>query len=396
MKTIESQNKANRANGFLFYCVIIVSVLSQIKELSSFLRPLMYIMWGAVLLYGCIHRKGKIKLTRHTLIFAALYAVLVLVCALATGITGDTYFSGSYFTVMIIPFAIQFIAGAFSDSIEYDQLLRCMKAYVFAAVIYAVYVSITYIPSYTRWLSQIRYAFASKNSAAQIWGIAILFCFLLPRTRSVKYKWVWYGMAAFLLFVSGLCQCRASLLALAVCALLYIITSSKHKLRWLILTALLVTVILMIPAARRYLDKAFLVSRYSGQGINAFSSGRLDGVYRALRTFRANPVVGNGSYYFDCSYVMILAEYGILGFILIEGIWISRIVFNFRFKAAGADSIPWKRMIFAMTVFYIVESLLEGLPPFGPGVCSFMFWLICGMVVDNPELIDTERITVAE
>ena len=36
-----------------------------------------------------------------------------------------------------------------------------------------------------------------------------------------------------------------------------------------------------------------------------------------------------------------------------------------------------------LTMFYFIESVLEGYPPFGPGVSSFMFWFLSVTFVDN-------------
>ena len=75
----------------------------------------------------------------------------------------------------------------------------------------------------------------------------------------------------------------------------------------------------------------------------------------------------------DLSYLLILAESGIIGFLLIENIWIRRIGGNF---IHSITSFSKRHFLDSLTIFYIVESILEGYPPFGPSSSSFLFWLL--------------------
>lgn len=40
-------------------------------------------------------------------------------------------------------------------------------------------------------------------------------------------------------------------------------------------------------------------------------------------------------------------------------------------------------MLTSFVIFYFIESLLEGQPPFGPGVSSFMFWMLSEIKVGD-------------
>ena len=86
-----------------------------------------------------------------------------------------------------------------------------------------------------------------------------------------------------------------------------------------------------------------------------------------------------GSWYVDCSYLMILTESGVIGFLLIESVWLQVVIRNFRERFSGEDAPRVENFIVMLTVFYLVESLLEGFPPFGPGVSAMGFWLFCGL-----------------
>lgn len=64
-----------------------------------------------------------------------------------------------------------------------------------------------------------------------------------------------------------------------------------------------------------------------------------------------------GQYYVDCSYLGVLAELGLTGFVLVELIWGSRVYINFKQNKGFI-----KDFLFCVTVFYLVESVLEGYP----------------------------------
>lgn len=59
--------------------------------------------------------------------------------------------------------------------------------------------------------------------------------------------------------------------------------------------------------------------------------------------------------------------------------WITRAVSNFK-AGSGLNSDAF---LMCLTMFYFIESVLEGYPPFGPGVSSFMFWFLSVTFVDN-------------
>lgn len=190
-----------------------------------------------------------------------------------------------------------------------------------------------------------------------------------------KQRTFWIIAAVYLTFVMGLSQCRTAILALGCGILLYVIIYSKHKILWIVGIATIAFAFLSISSARQYVRQAFLVEKYSGADLNTVSSGRLDLYSIAWTRIKDHFWLGTGSYYVDCSYISILAESGIIGFLMIERIWVEQIWRNFTWKPSD-DMLLWKNLLIMMTGFYIVESLLEGLPPFGPGVCSFAFWYL--------------------
>lgn len=357
---------------------IIASIFSQIESISSFVRPIMYVAWIVMTILLLIRNQGRMPFHRCTAIFCGCYALLIIGC-IFLDLFGTKHLSGNYIHIMYIPLLVSIIGEAFSPFAEKRDYECLLKTYIVGAMIYAVWVNVTYFASYNSWLKQNIYTFLQKNSAAQIWSTGILIALVLLEYQTVKQRIVGYLCAVYLLLLCGISQCRTAILALGIVLVFYIMLKSKHKIRWIALVFLIALFLWNYPTTRRFIDQALLLTKYAGADMNTFSSGRLDGWDKALSTFMQNPFFGCGRYYVDCSYISVLAELGIVGFILVELIWFTRVVLNIK-KGTGDNMGAF---LLCLTVFYLVESVLEGYPPFGPGVSSFMFWFLSAAFSDD-------------
>lgn len=354
---------------YLLCFAIIVSVLSQIEAIEGLARPAMYGSWLFVLGYALAERKGKLVFSPFAKSFVICYALFSVLCLLS-GLFDGAHLQSNYLKVLLVPLLVTLVGGVYVEA-DAAELQLYLVVYIACAFVYAVWVNITYFSSYTVWLTQQVYAFVSKNSAAQIWSTAMLLLIFYVRYQNTFWKLIGYGCAGYFLIISGISQCRTALLATAVVAAVYALVKAKRK--WLVAALLIVAAAAVwnIPVTHDFIEQALFLNKYKNADMNTFSSGRLDLWAKALERFYESPVVGVGKYYVDCSYLSILAESGGIGFLLIENIWLKRIALNFRVRETRESTL-----IFCLTVFYMVESLLEGYPPFGPGVSAFVFWLL--------------------
>lgn len=362
--------KANNSTLIVILCVI-TSVLSQIEDISGVMRPLMYASWLLLLAYLLVANRFKIYLSFGTKMFAMLFSLL-LAMGFVLSIVIKDYALAGYIKVMFIPLIVCFCAEQYKYKTDEYDIQLIIKVYIACALAYAVWVNIIYFSSFDIWLEQMVYVFTGKNSAAQIWSTAVLMIAFFLEYKTVIGRIIGYAVGAYLLFIIGLSQCRTAILALCVAAAVFALVKSKHKLVWALFFAAVFIFLWFYGPTREFIDKSLFLTKYEGADFNTFSSGRVDLWKDAINEFFDSPFIGNGNYYVDCSYILILAETGILGFLLIEPIWIYRAVNNFRFSVSPKAGT----FITLLTVFYFVESLLEGYPPFGPGVSSFMFWFL--------------------
>lgn len=364
-------NKKNIIAKNLLQFTIAVTVFSQMEEFMFFFRPSMYLLW--ILLFGFlfITNKRQIKISSFTASFLFCYGLFSLFCLFQVLFNPD-YKIASYLQIMLIPLLVSIVSNMIENKLSRDYIVSICETYVLSSLLFAFYINIIYFSSYQAWLASNQYIFDSKNSAAQIWCSAILITYyvILP---IAKKKYFWYIAIAYLFMLCGLSQCRTAMLGLICVTMFNVLIYSKHKIKWMLLIFLGICGLLFFPDTRQFVNQAFLLEKYAGADMNTMSSGRLVSYTKAFENFCEAPFFGVGRYYVDCSYIYILAESGIIGFLLIEYIWAKRIILNLRNKYS---SYAKTYMLNSFTIFYFIESLLEGQPPFGPGVTSFMFWML--------------------
>lgn len=363
---------------YLLQLTIVVTIFSQMEAFSAIFRPLMYAFWLLLLGYSLAVNKGKICISSFTASFLFCYGIFALFCLLQAWLNSD-YAVASYLNIMLIPLMVSIVSNLLDQKLSKDYIVSICKTYVVCALIFAAYINITFFASYQAWLASKQYLFASKNSAAQIWCTAILIIYyiILPVARR---KYLWYISTFYLLVLCGLSQCRTAMLGLACVLIFNILMYSKHKVKWCLLLCFGLCGMLLLSETRQFISQAFLLDKYAGADLNTMSSGRLGLYAKAIDFFCDSPFVGVGRYYVDCSYIYILAESGIIGFLLIEYVWIKRFFINIKRKKLSYAK-PF--MLTSFVIFYLVESMLEGQPPFGPGVSSFMFWMLSEIKVGD-------------
>ena len=363
----ESNNQSSSITRILLELTIIVSVLSQIEVIEGIVRPVMYASWMVVIGWGIVKNNFRVKISPFTKRFIVIYVAFASFCLIA-GQFDDAYLSSNYLKVLLVPLLVT-IAGDMYANMDRELLNRLAMLYLISSVAFAVWVQFTYFTSYGDWLTSRTYLFEQKNSAGQIWCSAIFIALFFVEYKNNVQRYIAYFGAFYLFVMTAVSQCRTAILGIAVAVMAYTVSKSKHKVNLVFIFSLLVGVSLFIPFVRDFFEQAFLLNKFEGADLNTFSSGRLGAYEVALQDFFSSPIIGVGCYYVDCSYLSILAESGLLGFCLIESVWLKKIILSLRaFKHGG--------VVFFMIFFYVVESTLEGYPPFGPGVSSFMFWFL--------------------
>lgn len=204
------------------------------------------------------------------------------------------------------------------------------------------------------------------------------------------------ALGSLLMALAQIAQCRTAILA--YCAAVICLLIIKKKIRVIAVIAIALAFCFSASSIfQNILSHAFFENKYADADLNTMSSGRLGYWVEALGAARGNQLVGLGDYYVDNLYIDLYANIGIIGLIFMCQ-WIPRVILNFK-RAASRDEAGehafLKRIVARMTAFYLVESMLEAYPPFEPGTCSFMFWMLCGSLDSDAGNFEECRRTMA-
>lgn len=358
---------------------IVISVISQIEQFSNITRPCMYLGWGVLFAMVCIEKNFKVFCAINCLHYIAVYLCLVVISLFVVIFNNEWTWPNSL-SVMIVPIGVMFISSNLAESRIDNELFYTLTVLYFASSLFlAIWINVTHFPSYSNWLLAKEYVFPQKNSAAQIWCSSVFLAISFIKPKSFFQKLLLYMGCGYIILIVFMSQCRTAILALGVVTILSVLRKSKRRILWVLLLIGVFIALISIPVVRELLNQALLIKKYKGTDLNTFSSGRLDLYLDALKQFQVSPILGVGKFYVDCSYIRILTESGIIGFLLIESVWAHQIRINL-IRSCYTVLGDITSLMVAMTAFYIVESFLEGYPPFGPGVSSFMFWFLNGIV----------------
>lgn len=356
------------------WLILISTIITVILQIPAFenLRIINYFMWPVTGILVMVSQKGIIGKTTIGLFYVFLEIWLFLLCALCTMITGKSYLECGVLKILILPLFMYWIGIQVNDSVF---LKKIFKGYIVAAIVLATYICVVYIPSFSTWSVNEVYLYGSKNSAAQIFSSAALLA-LYNETKKKSENVLKLLATGYLILVTALLQCRTAMLGTLAAVIFIEIVVKKKRLRTMFGVILGTTVLLRNEKVQSFVQQAFLIRQYTGRSLNDFSSGRLMLYKVAIDKFSLSPWIGIGDYYVDDFFINALVEIGILGGGVVVGFWIFVALRNLRLTIKNNDEI--QKILGAMTVYYFVTSLMEAFPPFGPGSCSFVFWLLQG------------------
>lgn len=372
MLHLEVENK-HKMLGYQWLILIstIITVILQIPAFEN-LRIINYFMWPVTGILVMVSQKGIIGKTTIGLFYVFLEIWLFLLCALCTMITGKSYLECGVLKILILPLFMYWIGIQVNDSVF---LKKIFKGYIVAAIVLATYIYVVYIPSFSTWSVNEVYLYGSKNSAAQIFSSAALLA-LYNETKKKSENVLKLLATGYLILVTALLQCRTAMLGTLAAVIFIEIVVKKKRLRTMFGVILGTTVLLRNEKVQSFVQQAFLIRQYTGRSLDDFSSGRLMLYKVAIDKFSLSPWIGIGDYYVDDFFINALVEIGILGGGVVVGFWIFVALRDLRLTIKNNDEI--QKILGAMTVYYFVTSLMEAFPPFGPGSCSFVFWLLQG------------------
>lgn len=296
-----------------------------------------------------------------------------------------------YATLIRIPILIYFCSYYISTAENNECSIGKKMLLVFGtlAFIMSIQVAIQFVTNFAAWQNTQLYLYdgaTHKNSSAQTLGNCILVLFIFWNPKKTIYKLLRY--AGVLIAAIGLLyiQSRAALVAVGIVIVVSAFFRGDKKKVFFALVATLIVALIIVnsESIMGILRQAFFIDKYSAGGkldLNRFSSGRLDFWASTWNYFLDSPLIGKGYTYCDNFYINVLASGGLL----IGGpyvvLYLARVYKNigyYRYSIKCGQIDPFTQLAAVVSIFYVIISLFEGFPPYGPGVSCLMFWMISG------------------
>lgn len=379
---IENENNTSKL-GSILSVLIVVTVFSQFEgaAFEGAARVLMYGSWMAMFAIFCIKFK-EISRTRY-LILTGFAVMLLLIESFIANVVID-----NYNPPLLVPFIITFLfyimglllgANGFTDG----DLKKTLIIYLAMCMLYGLFVWFTYFGNIRVWFETQINVYGQKNSMGQILGVGIIGALVFIDDTRVYLRIIKWALMLFMLFMILIIHCRTAMIALVVAVGIYLFKLSSKKQRKLIyiISLLIIVISLTNESIRSLISQALYIDKYTGYGdftINAFTSNRFDWYIAAYEKYKASlltVVFGLGQSYVDNLFLNVLTSSGVIGLLPVLVVYLYRMSVNLKNK----ETDRFATLLKTLTIFYIVESLAEGLPPFGPGSSSVIFWLVCGL-----------------
>lgn len=236
-------------------------------------------------------------------------------------------------------------------------------------------------------LSSKAYVYGAKNSMAPILTsivVMAIFFYNPPHLKAIKIVAI-----VIITIVIILMRSRATILGLLFAVSYYIFTldNKRLKLVFVLLLIVFVVAIITIPSLHVIIIDQIMFAGRDSSDINEISSKRVDRIPQVLQLFSNSPIIGVGNLYFDCMPVVVLAQYGIVGFSIIFVFLIA--LFKRLYKNRNRNSLH--RTAFVLYCVFLINSLFEAKAPFGPGVKSLVLWMFVGFIYANPQLLTKQK-----
>lgn len=372
----------------LYSIAIVCCIMAQIEAISSVARIAMYAIWMALTGYMILCHRGKVVLGGAGKLMVTLFALLAVICIVLSVFQG-THLNSSYLAALPIPILVYIVSYNLLNGFTREVINKLAIVYIWCTVALAVVLLVTYVPSYQAWMQAETYIMTQKNSAAQIFISAAFLAWFFVEKKTIFYKILYLIVGAILCVATAVFQCRTALLGLCLALGVYVLYYAKRKGLILFLIILAAGYCISNDTIWGFFQQALMLEKYNSADLNTISSGRIGFYLEAFQAFESHVFFGTGIYHVDDLYICILAELGLVGMVCILPMWIQRIWLTVRGMRNKEDCL--RKTLVLLTAFYFVESLLERLPPFGPGVCSFMFWILSAFLDTEDDAIQLEE-----
>ena len=359
---------------FLFLFAIVCSIMSQ---LPIFVEGggggILKLMW--IFPFAFLAAKWpRDFFSRALLPFFLFLFVFGFYCFAMQSIT-DNHYIGTDLTNVGISTMITAVSYMFWKRHGSNKVFSLITVFVLiSCLILAYVVNNTYLAEMD--IMSRLYAYQSKNSTSTILYCAVLLSFFVFSIRNRYIKYVIFLLILYLTYDIMILRSRATIIGFAF-VLYYFVFKSRNtrvKVISIFLTIAAVIIVFSIPSLYKVIVEGILFAARDAEDFNDLTSGRTYLISEGIDMFTERIWFGRGNLYMDCMPLVMLVQYGVVG---------ASVVFAFLFfigKKVNAFLNNNNLFLVTFLLFYsfILNSLFEAQPPFGPGIKCFMLWMMIG------------------
>lgn len=306
--------------------------------------------------------------------------LLYLSIAVAFGINA---YSSELTRYILLSFFILILGSSFAPYINSRNRRWIFGSFSLAAFFLALLTYILVLRGTD--LSSPTYAYESKNSTGPILLCASVFLFFSSTSSKFLHRILrWLG-ALFFIVMIAIMKCRAVLVAAPfVYLVVFLYTKPTNVQITIVFSIVMLAIILIfsIPSIRETIIDNILFNNKTN--LDSLSSGRISSIIKAFEMFR--PFLGSGDTYVDCFPVQLICSFGIFGSIMLLPFIGLRFYALYLAKKRENNRANFY-LLLILTIFFMMNSLLEGHGAFGPGARSFVYWLVIGFHIGRTRLM---------
>ena len=370
-----------RKSRIVTFLIVVACFLSNLSQLPYFVssgktQVVCFPIWGVLFVVLLLKSHGRVSTSIVSMgLPVVAFPVLLLIFSF---FGGNDYFSSSMVYSVVIS-VFMFVIGIFiAPYVDVDLFHKIIISYSVSTFVVAVTVFIQYFGVGFS-LNTSVYAYASKNSFAQILftAIVLLYCYYKPNSRmQVLLKYV---IVFFEFFMVIILRSRATILSLAIVLMLIVISENMNrKLKYVILAACIFVTVLLVTN-ERFNNMFFNDILFAGRDISdidGISSGRISILREFPKLIENNWLMGKGALYFECFPLSAIIQFGIIAGTLLIAVSLLPLI-----KAIPKRKNEIWNTLFLLAVGFVIDGLFEGLAPFGPGIKCYFLWLFFGIVL---------------
>lgn len=364
-----------------FYFAVACSIVSQVfiaLEIGN--SDLLKLSWFIPFVFYLLSN-AKQFFDRILIPYYIFVLIFVFYCLCCEAVTNVSYIGADTYNICI---SIFILSVSYCYGMHVQSFKRSFNNLAFfffvASLIYGISVYVKYLVGADMFSTV--YAYGDKNSAAQIFLSACIILFTLFRPSNFAQKIVAYSLIVILLYVMFVLKSRATLLGFFFVLGYFTFVYKNKKVRYVFFLSIIAMCIYILsnPSFYRTLVEGILFANRDSTDLNSLSSGRVEQLETCVDLFVSSPIIGIGNKYFDCFPIIILTQYGIMGAIIVF-VFIANRIKECVYKLDLNDQLDLCAFLLMMT--YMLNSLFEAQPPFGPGVKCFPLWMIWGIMLST-------------